>query len=132
MWIKLVRSILAPIIGYAVILVCTIEGFKPLGNIIHVSAPLRIHLAGALVAISSGMLGGLAAAFVAGRHPVWHASSVLIFLFIDTGTVLSRGSSDPAWFELMGAATLMGATVLGGVAYGVVSNRRKRAQPAVG
>lgn len=132
MWIKLLRSILAPMIGYAVILACTIVGFKPLGNFIHVNAPIHIHLAGAMVAVVSGVLGGLAAALVAGRYPVWHASAVLIFLFIDTATVLSRGSVDPAWFELMGAATLMGATIFGGVLYGIASSRRKRAHPAVG
>jgi len=57
---------------------------------------------------------------------------VLIFLFIDTATVLSRGSPDPVWFELVGAATLMGATVVGGVLYGIVGSRRKRTHPAVG
>ena len=132
MWIKLLRSISAPVVGYAVILLCTIEGFKPLGNFIHVNAPLHIHLAGAMVAVISGVLGGLAAAFIAGRYPVRHASAVLIFLFIDTATVLSRGSPDPVWFELVGAATLMGATVVGGVLYGIVGSRRKRTHPAVG
>lgn len=131
MWVKLFRSIAAPVAGYVVVLVSTIYGFKPLGNFIHVNSPLHIQLAGTLVAVVSGILGGLAAAFVAGRYPVRHAAAVLIFLTIDTATVLYRGSSDPAWFELMGAATLMGATVCGGIVYGIASNRRKRAPSAI-
>jgi hypothetical protein len=68
--LKILRSLASILLGYIVIVVCTIVGFKPLGGIVHVQAPLRIQAAGALVAILSGLMGGVAAAFVAGRHPV--------------------------------------------------------------
>ena len=119
--LKILRSLASILLGYIVIVVCTIVGFKPLGTIVHLQAPLRIQAAGALVAILSGLMGGVTASFVAGRHPVRHAAGVLVFLFIDTAVVLSRGSTDPLWFDLAGSATLMLATVSGGVLYHLVT-----------
>src|SRR4051812_27454045 len=74
------RSILAVIAGYLVIAVCTNFGFKPLGGIVHVDAPLWVHVAATAVAIFSGLLGGVTAAAVAGKMPVRHAVAVLILL----------------------------------------------------
>jgi hypothetical protein len=123
--LKLLRSLAGVLLGYFVIVFCTIAGFKPLGGIVHLHAPLRIQVAGVLVAIVSGLLGGVTASFVAGRHPVRHAAAVLIFLFIDTAVVLSRGSTDPAWFDLLGSAALMLATVSGGMLFRLVTGRRR-------
>jgi hypothetical protein len=121
--LKFLRSIVSVVVGYTVIVLCTVVGFRPLGGIIHLHAPPRTQAAGALVAIISGLLGGLITAFVAGRYPVRHAAAVLIFLCIDTGVVLSRPSPDPHWFDLAGAATLMLATVCGGVLYSYLTSR---------
>ena len=121
----LLRTGASVLLGYAVIVVCTTIGFKPLGGIVHLDAPLPIQAAGALVAIVSGLLGGATAALVAGRHPVRHAAAVLIFLAIDTAVVLSRADTDPAWFELSGSATLMLATVSGGVLYRLATRRHR-------
>lgn len=121
--LKFLRSVLSVALGYTVIVLCTVVGFRPLGGIIHLHAPPRAQAAGALVAIISGLLGGVTAAFVAGRYPVRHAAAVLIFLCIDTGIVLSRSSPDPLWFDLAGAATLMLATVCGGVLYSHLTSR---------
>jgi hypothetical protein len=123
--LKILRSLASILLGYIVIVVCTIVGFKPLGGIVHLQAPLRIQAAGALVAIVSGLMGGVAAALVAGRHPVRHAAGVLVFLFIDTAVVLSRGSTDPVWFDISGSATLMLATVSGGVLYHLLTRHRR-------
>ena len=62
--LKLLRSLAGILLGYCVIVLCTIAGFKPLGGIVHLHAPLRIQVAGVLVAIVSGLLGGAAAASV--------------------------------------------------------------------
>jgi hypothetical protein len=126
---KILRSLTGILLGYVVIVVCTIVGFKPLGGIVHLQAPLRIQAAGALVAIVCGLIGGIVAAFVAGRHPIRHAAGVLVFLVIDTAVVISRGSTDPLWFDLLGSATLMLATVSGGVLYHLVTQRRRSETP---
>ncbi len=125
----LLRTIASVLLGYIVIVVCTTIGFKPLGGIVHLRAPLPIQVAGALVAIVSGLLGGVTAALVAGRHPVRHAAAVLIFLSIDTAVVLSRPDADPVWFELSGSATLMLATVAGGVVYSLATRRHQEGEP---
>lgn len=109
------RSVAAVVGGYAVIMLFTTLGFKPLGVIVPVDAPPLTLFLGALVAIVSGLLGGATAAGVAGRAPVAHATAVLLFLFLDTAIVLSRPSKGPVWFDLLGAATLMLATIAGGV-----------------
>ena len=123
--LKILRSLASVLLGYVVIVVCTIVGFKPLGGIVHLQAPLRIQAAGALVAIVSGLMGGVAAALVAGRHPVLHAAGVLVLLCVDTAVVLSRGSTDPVWFDLSGSVILMLATVCGGVLYRLVTRHRR-------
>ena len=115
------RSVASALLGYMVITILTILGFRPLGNIVHLSAPLRIQVLGTLVAVVAGLCGGLTAALVAGRRPVQHAAAVLLFLTIDTGIVLSRPSPDPWWFDLAGSLTLMAATVSGGVLYHLVT-----------
>ena len=129
--LKLLRSLAGVLLGYFVIVLCTIAGFKPLGGIVHLHAPLRIQVAGVLVAIVSGLLGGVTASFVAGRHPVRHAAAVLIFLIIDTAVVLSRGRTDPVWFDLLGSATLMLATVSGGMLYRLTTRRRRLGRTSI-
>ena len=124
---QILRSTAAVVLGYAVIVVLTSIGFRQLGGIIHLNAPLRIQAAATFVAVASGLVGGMTAAFIGGSHPIRHATAVLIFLGIDTGVVLSRGSADPLWFDLVGAATLMLATVCGGALYSVLSKCLPRA-----
>ena len=94
--LKFLRSIVSIMLGYTVIVLCTIVGFRPFGGITHLHAPPRTQAAGALVAIIAGLLGGLTAALVAGCYPVRHAVAVLIFLWIDTGVVLSRPTQIPS------------------------------------
>ena len=124
--LQILRSAGAVVLGYAVIVVCTSVGFGQLGGIVHLNAPGRIQAAATFVAVASGLLGGIIAALIAGSHPIRHATAVVIFLCIDTGVVLFRGSVDPLWFDLMGAATLMLATVCGGAVYAVLSKRLGR------
>ncbi len=126
--IALLRSIAAAVCGYAVIFFGTSVGFKPLGTIVRLDAPLRTHILATLVAVSSGLAGGAMAAWVAGRAPVRHAAAVLLFLVLDTAVVLSRPSSQPRWFELLGSATLMLATIAGGIAYRRLVQRRRAAR----
>ena len=129
--LKWFRSLAGALLGYFVIVFCTIAGFKPLGGIVHLRAPLRIQVAGVLVAIVSGLLGGVTASLIAGRHPVRHAAAVLILLIIDTAVVLSRGRTDPVWFDLLGSATLMLATVSGGMLYRLTTRRRRLGRTSI-
>jgi hypothetical protein len=119
--VQVLRSTFAAVGGYAVIAVATTLGFEAmLGGIgYHKSSAATLAVAG-IVAIVSGLAGGFVAAWIGGRAPVWHASSTLVFLTVDTVYVLSRGGPDPVWFDAAGSLTLMAAAVAGGYLYRAV------------
>ena len=121
------RSILAPIGGYAVIAVGTTISFHLAGGI-NLRSPLPNFVLGSMGICASGLLGGITAGFVGGRKPVWHATSVLIFLLVDSVTVLfirKRPRLDPIWFGIMSATGLMVATILGGWLLRFLQARRR-------
>lgn len=110
------RSIAAPILGYAVIAIGTTISFQLAGGI-NLRSALPNFVLGTIGIFISGVLGGMAG-FIGGRKPVWHATSVLIFLLIDSVTVLflrKRHRLDPLWFGILSATGLMAATIIGGL-----------------
>ena len=112
--VRIMRSIAAPILGYAVIVLGTSLSFR-LAHGINLESPLSHLVLGTMGVLVSGIAGGWVAGWVGGRRPVVHAASVLIFLVIDSTTVLFfRKRHDPLWFGLMSALGLMAATVAGG------------------
>lgn len=120
------RSIGAPILGYIVIAVCTTICFRLAGGI-NLRSPLPNFLLGTTGILISGALGGATAGLVAGRKPVWHATSVLIFLMMDSVTVLfirKRHRLDPLWFGILSAAGLMAATIAGGLLLKLIQRPR--------
>ena len=115
----LLRSLGAALGGYAAIIVATTLGFTPLGGIIHLSAPLRVHALATVVAIVSGILGGMVAGWIGGRFPVRHALGAAACVVIESSLIIGlRRGTDPLWFEVLGAATLVLATVSGGYLWG--------------
>jgi hypothetical protein len=136
-WITLLRAlwrIAAGFFGFFVIQVATTAGFAPLGDIIQVTAPFRIHVLATLVALVSGVAGGLAATLAGGgasRVPVIVTS--MIVTAESTYIVLYLRGHNPVWFEVLGAGTLLGATVAGGLLARrwVLARRARRSdQPA--
>jgi hypothetical protein len=109
---RLVRQILAPVVGYAVIVLLTSALFAALPPF-RVTAPWWVLVAGTLGAVVAGLCGGSTAALVAGSRHFVLGCAVLVFLVIDTAVVLSRRGPDPVWFDLGGSLTLMAATVAG-------------------
>jgi len=124
--IRIIRSIAAPIVGYAVIVLGTTLSFSLAHGINLESPPLNFAL-GTLGILASGLMGGYVAGWVGGRKPVAHATSVLIFLLIDSTTVLFfRKREDPLWFGIMTALGLMAATVAGGFVRAVLGEWEAR------
>ena len=131
-FLRHLREISAALAGYVTIIIITIIGFTPLGGIIHLSAPLRIHLLATVVALVAGVLGGIVAAWVGGRSPIRHALGAAAFLALESTLLITlRPSRDPLWFDILGAATLIVATISGGYLWSRVSSQH-RALPITG
>ena len=112
---SVLRSIGAALAGYVVIVGTTSAAFAPLGGIVHVTASPGTHLLAALIAVVCGLMGGAAAAWVGGYAPVAHAAGTAAIVSIESAFLLTaRDRADPLWFELLGAAALVAATIGGG------------------
>jgi hypothetical protein len=119
MWkpiLKTARSLAAVVLGYAVIVALTTLAFTTwLGGVSYRNSSREVLALAALSAVVSGVAGGYAAARAAGRAPLLHAAGVVGLLIAETTLLLlRRPGKDPLWYDLMGAATLMGACLLGG------------------
>jgi hypothetical protein len=114
--LRVLRQVGAGLLGFVVIEVTTTAGFTPLGGIIEVTFPLRIQVLATLIAIASGLLGGMAATWAGGgvsRLPL--AITAGIIAVESTFIIAFRRGANPVWFEFFGAATLLGATIAGGL-----------------
>jgi hypothetical protein len=132
-WLRVLWRIGASLVGFVAIEVATTVGFTPLGGIIMVTAPLRIHIIATLVAIVSGLFGGMAASLAGGgvsRLPVLLTASLIAVE--STFIIAFRRGTNPVWFEFFGAATLLGATIVGGlvVRRWVLARQTGRVRPA--
>jgi hypothetical protein len=126
------RSVSAALAGYVVIAAATSAGFAPLGGIVHVSASPTAHLLATAVAVLSGLLGGAVAAWIGGRAPVAHAAGTAACVAIESAFLLSSPRRlDPLWFDLLGAGTLIAATIAGGLLWSRL-RLRHRGVPAAG
>jgi hypothetical protein len=127
------RSAAAPIVGYLVIAIGTTISFTLAGGI-NLRSPLPNFVLGTMGILISGLLGGLTAGLIGGRKPVWHASSVVLFLIMDSVTVLfirKRHRLDPLWFGIMSATGLMAATVIGGLLLKLIQQRQTLARTRI-
>ena len=112
----LLRRIGAGLLGFVVIEVATTVGFTPLGGIIMVTAPMRIQILATLVAIVSGLLGGMAASFAGGGASLLPVSIAAGIIAVESTYIITfRRGANPVWYEFFGAATLLGATMAGGL-----------------
>lgn len=126
------RSVGAVVTGYLVIALgttLTLEAW--LGGVSYRGSSTAVLALAALGGVVSGVCGGYAAAWLAGRRPLLHACGVLVPLALDTTWVVTSGvSSDPVWFDLTGGASLMLAAVVGGLVRSRTVGPRHRRQLA--
>jgi hypothetical protein len=124
--LRAARSLTAVVAGYAVIVAGTILAFEVwLGGIGYYTSSTSVLAVASLAAFASGLAGGYVAAWLGGRPHQLHAAGVLLPLIIDTTYVVTSGvSSDPLWYDLVGAATLMAAAITGGYVRQTVSKKR--------
>ena len=126
--IRIFRSIAAVLGGYLIVALGTILTFNVLvGQVTINSGALQLTL-GTIGAALSGLAGGLVAGIVAPRFPFEHAAGILIFLVIDTASVLAK-SSAPIWFDLAGSSVLAITVLIGG--WLIARRREGEMAPAV-
>ncbi len=124
--VSVVRSILAVVLGFAVISAGTLLTFNGIVGQVSVASPVSQLLAGTVGAVFSGLAGGIVAGLVAPRAPVFHALGIWVPIAIDTASIIAKGSG-PVWFDLAGSGLLAVTAVLGGA---VVAWRKARAPRA--
>jgi hypothetical protein len=132
-WLRVLWRIGAGLVGFVVIEVATTAGFTPLGGIIMVTAPLRIHILATLVAIVAGLLGGMAASLSGGGRSLLPLCVTAGIIAVESTFIIGwRRGANPVWFEFFGAATLLGATIAGGLAVRrwFLARQPGRVQPA--
>jgi hypothetical protein len=92
------------------------------GQVMVHSNPRQMIL-GTIGAVLAGIAGGVVAGVVAPRFPFGHAAAVLLFLAIDTASVLVKGTG-PAWFDLAGSVILAISVLFGGWIIAETARRR--------
>jgi uncharacterized membrane protein YeaQ/YmgE (transglycosylase-associated protein family) len=107
------RSVVAVVGGYLVVVAGTILTFNVLVGQVAVDSNSRQMILGTIGAIIAGIAGGVLAGVVAPRFPFGHAAAVLLFLALDTASVLAKGTG-PAWFDLAGSGILAISVLFGG------------------
>ncbi len=107
------RSVTAVVGGYLVVAAGTILTFNVLVGQVTIDSNPRQMILGTIGAVLSGIAGGVVAGVVAPRFPFGHAAAVLLFLAIDTASVLAKGTG-PAWFDLAGSGILAISVLFGG------------------
>jgi hypothetical protein len=117
------RSVAAVVGGYLVVAAGTILTFNVLVGQLTVDSNARQMILGTIGAVFAGIAGGILAGVVAPRFPFGHAAAVLLFLALDTASVLAKGSG-PGWFDLAGSGILAISVLFGGWIIAEMERRR--------
>jgi hypothetical protein len=117
------RSVVAVVGGYLIVAAGTILTFNVLVGQVTVQSNPRQMILGTIGAVLAGIAGGVAAGIVAPRFPFGHAAAVLLFLALDTASVLAKGTG-PAWFDLAGSVILAISVLFGGWIMAETARRR--------
>ncbi|MFL6501356.1 MAG: hypothetical protein ACJ8LL_11665 [Candidatus Udaeobacter sp.] len=107
------RSVTAVVGGYLIVAAGTILTFNVFVGQVTIDSNPRQMILGTIGAIIAGIAGGVVAGVVAPRLPLGHAAAVLLFLALDTASVLAKGLG-PAWFDLAGSGILAISVLFGG------------------
>ena len=121
------RSVAAVVGGYLIVAAGTIITFNVLVGQVTIDSNPRQMILGTIGAVLAGIACGVVAGVVAPQFPFGHAAAVLLFLAIDTASVLEKGTG-PAWFDLTGIGILAISVLLGGW---IIAETRRRTRRLV-
>ncbi|MDJ0654894.1 MAG: hypothetical protein QNJ40_12105 [Xanthomonadales bacterium] len=109
---KVLRSIGAPILGYATIVIGALIFQDALfGRVTHESSLTAIVVGGGLTVFAC-VVAGYVLAQIAPTSPVLHAVPLVVWLGIET-TILHLEGNSPLWFDAMAGGSNVLGVILG-------------------
>ena len=109
---SVIRSIGAPILGYALIVIGALMFQEGLfGRVTHDSSITAILIGGGLTVVACVVAGYLVAQ-IAPQAPVAHALPLMIWLSIETTLIHLEGNS-PLWFDVLAGGSNVAGVILG-------------------
>lgn len=124
-FVRISRSVLAVVAGYAVIaLGTTLVLTVWLENRPLHESPGALA-AGSLGSLAAALAGGFAAAWVAGRRPLLHAAGSAVLIVAETTWILVTGvGGSPAWLTVAGGVVLVAGLLAGARLWSLRHRRR--------
>ncbi|MEO8275050.1 MAG: hypothetical protein ABI639_02465 [Thermoanaerobaculia bacterium] len=112
---KILRSVLAVISGYAIFAAGAFAFFRISGQAPHQPAPVSIMIASIAVGVLCALLGGYAAARLAGRRPLAHGIAVAVILELGAlASLVSTLGHGAIWTQVSALVLMSPAAALGG------------------
>jgi O-antigen/teichoic acid export membrane protein len=113
--VKIVRSIIAVVVGYLVFALSAFAFFRLSGQPPHQEAPPLVMLSSIAIGVVSALLGGYAAAWLAQRRPLAHGVAVAAVLALGaTVSLLSTIGHGAIWSQTAALLLMAPSAVLGG------------------
>jgi peptidoglycan/LPS O-acetylase OafA/YrhL len=110
------RSILAVFVGYLIFGVSSILLFLIAGVDARQTPELGFRIWSTLYGIFFAALGGYAAARIASRKELWHASAVAIILaLLATISLVVQPTESSIWSQIAALGFMVPAVILGGI-----------------
>jgi len=112
---RILRSILAVVIGYMVFAVSAFAFFQLSGRPPHQEAPFSFVVVSVVYGMAFAALGGYLAAWLSGRRPLAHAVAVAAVLALGaTASLLGTLGKGAVWSQVAALVFMAPCAVLGG------------------
>ena len=112
---KIVRGIVAVLGGYAIMgLLITLVQETWLGGVSFRISSTGVLLVGGFFTFLCAVVAGGIAGWVAGHHPVHHATVMCLLVTAETIWLVTSGrTKDPLWFDLIASGSLIVGLLIG-------------------
>jgi hypothetical protein len=113
---KIVRSVVAVIVGYAIFALSAVSFFRLAGRDPHAPQDALFAASAVVFGIAFAALGGFVAGMIAGRRPILHAGIVAGVLAAGAlASLLSSPGEGAIWSQLAAALLMAPSALIGGI-----------------
>jgi type II secretory pathway pseudopilin PulG len=111
--LKTTRSLLAVVIGYAVMgFLITLVQESWFGGVSFSRSALAVLAISGFLTFLSAVAGGFLAAWIAGHHELWHAAAMCLLVSVEATWLITTGRThDPLWFDTAAGSLLAGILI---------------------